>query len=453
MPEPPPPFDWDELLLFIRERRVIPIIGDGLRVALADSGEEISRTRLAMRLAERLGIPQGRRPAPCTLNSVAMVYQELGGDRAKVYSSLKLVLESESPQIPESLKQLAGIAAFSLFVTTSFDPLLAQAIDEARHAGAKRTQVLAYSPHGQPQDLPAGSDALALPTVFHIFGVQSSSPNYVVTDEDALEFLHTLQLESKRPTRLFDELRRSHLLFLGCDFPDWLARFFVRTMTNQRLILPRDGSQIVADDMTRSDANLALFLTHYKTSIYLPGGARAFVQELHDRWSAMPGVASAEAPNAEAPDSIGEGSIFISYAREDAVEARALRDALNTVGLDAWLDERRLEPGDAWAQKIEDNIRRCTLFVPVLSRRAQQRREGFFREEWTQALQRARRIDERYPFIQPIIVDELGAKAQGIPDGFWARQVTRAPGGIPSRETLEQIRSIVRGTRDGSRHA
>ena len=45
-----------------------------------------------------------------------------------------------------SLKQLAAIAPFKLFVSSTFDPLLARAINDVRFDGLDYTQVVAYAP-------------------------------------------------------------------------------------------------------------------------------------------------------------------------------------------------------------------------------------------------------------------------------------------------------------------
>ena len=69
----------------------------------------------------------------------------------------------------EPLKQLASITDFSLYLSTTFDDLLARAIDEVRFGGQPRTQRLAYSLHLRNQDLEAAKEAFPrsgrIPTV------------------------------------------------------------------------------------------------------------------------------------------------------------------------------------------------------------------------------------------------------------------------------------------------
>ena len=81
-------------------------------------------------------------------------------------------------------------------------------------------------------------------------------------------------------------------------------------------------------------------------------------------------------------------SVFLSYASEDRKAAQALRDALETFGLEVWYDESALDGGDAWDQKIRRQIRECDFFMPVISAQTDARPEGYFRREWRLAVER-----------------------------------------------------------------
>src|SRR5262245_46586901 len=97
-----------------------------------------------------------------------------------------------------SLRQLAQITDFDLYVTTTFDPLLEQAINDERFAGAQSTEVIAYSPN-RVADLPTEREHLQRPVVYHLLGRLSASPTYVISDEDTLEFICALQSEHLTP--------------------------------------------------------------------------------------------------------------------------------------------------------------------------------------------------------------------------------------------------------------
>jgi hypothetical protein len=144
---------------------------------------------------------------------------------------------------------------------------------------------------------------------------------------------------------------------------------------------------------------------------------------------------------------MASGAIFLSFASEDREAARNLKTVLENAGLDVWFDEGSIPPGAIWDREIQVNIRRCALFVPLLSQSAAQRLEGYFRREWRWARDRAEAMDESVPFIAPIVIDDLQPGAAGIPDGFWDRQCRRFPAARPTPEFVEQAREAIRGLR------
>ncbi|MSU47779.1 MAG: toll/interleukin-1 receptor domain-containing protein, partial [Opitutus sp.] len=249
-----------------------------------------------------------------------------------------------APAVPPILRELAGIRHFNVFVTTTFDSLLAQALNEERFDGEARTVSLAYSPNSNA-NLTLDARQSETPTVFHLLGKMSASPDYVITEEDTLEFFTAIQSESKRPNVLLDEMKTSHLLLIGNTFPDWLARFFIRIAKHGRLSLQRAELEIIADRSVASDPKLVLFLRNfsYRTQIFQQGSATDFVHELAARYAANHTAAAATAAEvgpdrraglAAAPAATVEmkpGSIFLSYASQDATAVKKIRDALEAV--------------------------------------------------------------------------------------------------------------------------
>ena len=99
-------------------------------------------------------------------------------------------------------------------------------------------------------DLPSEKEQLQRATVYHLLGKVAATPSYAICDEDVLEFLHTLQSQNFCPDKLFSELETNHLLILGCNFSDWLGRFFLRTAKRRRLSEMRAELEIIADSRT-----------------------------------------------------------------------------------------------------------------------------------------------------------------------------------------------------------
>ena len=441
---------WDDLLNYIEERRVIPIVGPDLLRVNTPSGPRPLYEWLAEKLAVRLTVDTTGLPRPLTLNDVLCCYLGQRGRREEAYTRLRSIMREVEFEPPMALRQLAQITDFNLFVTTTFDPLLEQAINLERYKGEPHTEVIAYAPN-RVADLPVERSQLQRTVVYHLLGRLSASPTYVVSDEDMLEFICALQSEHLTPEKLFHELEHNHLLLIGSDFSNWLARLFLRMAKRRRLSDPRDESEVFADDHTMQDSRLVSFLQQVSVRTRVYGGAEAFVSELHARWTARqrpksPAGAGA-APLRFLPPAreMPENAIFISYAREDLPAVQRLKAALDAAGLTTWFDLDRLEGGDDYDRKIRANIGRCSFFVPVISTTTQRRHEAYFRREWSYAVDRARNIADGAVFMLPVCIDDTPEAEALVPEQFKAVHIVRLPGGEPTPEFLHRLKDLFSG--------
>ena len=443
---------WDDLLNYIEERRVIPIIGPDLLRVQTDSGLRPLYEWLAEKLAVRLSVDIVGLPRPLTLNDVMCCFLGQHGRREEAYTRLRSIMREVEFEPPLALRQLAQITDFNLFVTTTFDPLLEQAINLERHGGQPNAEVIAYAPN-RVADLPVERSQLQRTVVYHLLGKLSASPTYVVSDEDMLEFICALQSEHLTPEKLFHELEHNHLLLIGSDFSNWLARLFLRMAKRKRLSDPRDVSEVFADDHTMQDDRLVAFLQQVSVRTRVYGGAEAFVAELHARWSKRqrPALRSngGSAPQRFMPPSreMPENAIFISYAREDLPAVQRLKAGMDAVGLTTWFDLDRLEGGDDYDRKIRANIQRCSFFLPVISATTQRRHEAYFRREWSYAVDRARNIADGGKFILPVCIDDTPESEALVPEQFKALHIVRMPGGEPPPEFLRRLQDLFSGSR------
>jgi hypothetical protein len=441
---------WEDLLSFIEERRVIPIVGPELLQVETDQGPRLLYDWLAEKLARRLNVDVSQLPQPYTLNDVVCWFLGARGRREEAYVRLRSIIKDAAFEPPLALRQLAAIPEFDLYVTTTFDPLLENAVNLERFAGTASTEVLAYSPN-RVADLPTERDRLQRPVVYHLFGRLSASPTYVISDEDLLEFICALQSEHLAPEKLFHELEHSHLLFIGSNFTNWLARLFLRMAKRQRLSDPRDVGEVMADDHTSEDERLVSFLQQVsvRTRIYV--GAERFVHELHRRLSARRKPATAATadnvrfmpPAREMPDN----AVFISYAREDLASVQRLKSGLEAAGVTTWFDMERLESGDDYDRKIQRNIARCSYFIPVISAATQRRQEAYFRREWSYALDRARNMSDGALFVLPVTIDDTNANEALVPDRFKALHFTQLREGTVTPEFAQRISDFMQARR------
>jgi hypothetical protein len=465
---------WEDLLAFIEDGRVVPVIGPELHTVVID-GQELPLYRvLAERLLQKYGLRRcdagdsGARAdnevelrKHFELNDAVSELSRRGrrvGDLYRPINDLLRGLLGAEPAIPAALTDLGHITDFRLFVTTTFDDLLARALDTARPNFGPRTDKIAYAP-GQP-----GEQAHDLPdmqptnyrAVFHLFGQASPSPFFAINDEDVLEYIYNLQGgEGARPGRMLAELRRCHLLLIGCNLADWLSRFFIRLANQVRLSGERSKKEFIVGDEVAHDQSLTLFLERFShnTRVY-PGDPGRFVSELLRRWRErrLQPVQSGPAETPALPEKMGAGEIFVSYSRDDIGAARELCSGLEAIGAGViWLDKIKLRPGDEWNRQINAALKRCDLFLPILSANTEARTDGYFHEEWKAAEERGRRIFGRR-FIIPIVVDDAytgNANAYKlIPEAFSALQFGHAPGGHMSDDLrgfmIEALRELRR---------
>ena len=439
---------WEGLLLHIEERRVIPVVGQDLLTVDVEGRARPLYRWAAERLALALRLPAEELPEEFTLNDVVCHHLRARGDLGDIYIGLAAIMREASFAPPEALRQLAAITDFDLYVSTTFDSLLAEALKQARRGAAP--DVVAYSPGNVP-DLATPKDKLTRPVVYHLFGKVAATSSYAVSDEDVLEFVCKLQAPNYAPEKLFAELENNNLLMLGCGFDDWLERFFLRTAKGRKLSDRRKVREIVADHHTRTDPALVLFLEHFSSStrVFHGGGAAEFVAELWRRWSArQPAQADADAPQvagrfalpaAEMP----EGAIFISYTRKDLDAVKRLKAGLDAAQVKVWFDMSDLDPGDDFSRVIQENIRRCNLFLPVISSNTEARREAFFYREWKWAIEREEAMAGNAKFVLPVVIDATKEPGLRVPKRFADIHWTRLPDGHTTPDFVALVQELV----------
>jgi hypothetical protein len=456
------PFDveefWEDLLAFIEDRRVIPIVGAEL-LTVENAGEQVPLYRVvAERLLNKYGLSPSREPLRehHELNDAVSVLAQAGRRIKDLYRPINDILArilADHTVVTEPLRQLAAIRHFDLFATTTPDDLQARVLDAVRYDGARETEEIEYAPKlptDRRRDIPAVWPS-KYTAVFYLFGKADVSPLYAIHDEDALEFPYTMQA-GNGPERMFSQLRNRNLLLIGCSFADWLSRFFLRLSNSERLSSDQRTKKefFVGEEATR-DRSFTVFLERFsQDSRYYPVDARAFVAELYHRWKDR-NPTPTDRPQHTLPDH-SAGTIFISYSSDDIVAAKSLFAGLQEIGGDvAWFDKSALKPGDDWSRELRRAVQRCGLFLPLLSANTEQRTEGYFRLEWNEAVERSRRIQGR-KFVFPIVIDRSYDGDAGryalVPEAFKGVQYCHAPvGKIPDdlrTELREQLRTLRR---------
>ena len=450
---------WKRLLNQIRDGVVVPIIG--ARLLVCGDRQESRQGRIAARLLSQYDCEPSEQPLPLfrELNEAVSRLKSLADPVVNVqdlYSdvddAIRQLTTANDFEIPPPIRQLAEITDFRLFVTLTPDDLLARSL-------RKRCAVneIVHSPKlptSEGRDLPG--DWLARSgevQLLYLFGKSRPAPMFAIHDEDVLEYAHNLIAHgSQVPTTFLGELQERSLLLIGCNFPDWLSRFFLRATNKNRLSEKAKREWMI--EQLQPEESLIGFLRSYSkdTQILAQVPPVEFVAELHRRW--MDGRAAAPQQSVPAgSETVPAGTVFfVSYSRStDLPRAEALVQSLFKLGLadrEVWFDRRAIEPGQDFRNRILDGIRGCRYFLPLLSEAANQREEAFVYREWREANDRLQGMNRE--FVYPVIVD-----ADYEPERYTADPVRawsgldfgHAPAGAPDARTLNKLTKLLRESR------
>jgi len=138
-------------------------------------------------------------------------------------------------------------------------------------------------------------------------------------------------------------------------------------------------------------------------------------------------------------------AVFLSYASQDAEAALRICEALRPAGIEVFLDQSELRGGDAWDQKIRQQIKTCALFLPLISKHTHERAEGYFRLEWKLAVDRSHLIMTNKAFLVPVVIDETTDDDENVPEKFREVQWTRLPAGETPPEFVTRVQQLLSG--------
>lgn len=448
---------WERLLQAIESGKVVPIVGREALYVQTPEGPRPYDHLLAVQLAGAFKINTANLPPHFDLNDIVCCAANFRGTAPQEYMS-RIVAINQATRVepPETLRLLARIPKFQLFLSLTFDNLMEQAIVLAR---GRSPVVASYPSSTDHVDFDPGLLGADGCMVFHLLGRCSALRRFAVTEGQVLEGLHGVMSNENRPKRLIDRLRDSHLLMLGTGLPDWPARFLLRMARPGPLWNDRDTDEIIADS---SHEGLPTFLHRFSPehSLTYRSSPLDFVRELERRWfERYPEAGSSTSPiergngpephieTEEAPAAMDGGAVFLSYAREDRAAAFKLAERLNESGIDVWVD-RRLEPGDAYRRIIERNIVNSSAFVALLSGTTQDPSPRWYRREWSiAAKQNEAYFGTSSNFIFPVIVDGTGSREHNETlslFGVHGTHAAKAVGGEPDDNLVQSLHRTQR---------
>lgn len=417
----------DNIVEQIRAEKVIPIIGyDLLFNEFEDKNEADFLKRLIKLHAANDGqtLHTEKKTGYELINDYYHSLPEVDPDTFK--SQLSKTIQTERFNwnlVPESYRKLVSIKQFKLFINATFTNTMELALNNYRANGNNEQEIKdSYSilnyHSSQPDDLPEPAPPLQRfrvnldkPIIYNLFGTHDEEPvDYVLTDGDYVELIYDLMVNKQdRFVNLLSYLNTGYLLFLGCNFPDWFFRFFIRICAGEKLdyVSPIKRKAVIDSlILNKADESRSLFIGFYKIQT-LDIDCNELVNEIYKKLSNNPGSQSLLS-------SRGNNNIFISYCRADEQVAKEIAAQFDEKYIEYFLDSSDLQTGDSLNNKITDAIDRCCIFLPVVSANVQGA-SPYVWKEWKYASDNKKEIWPFFKnFVDPTMLlrDDYGVTAE-----------------------------------------
>lgn len=448
--------NWKVISDELKEGDLVPVIGPELLQIERDGHRVSYRLWLAEELARELGIPgEGLEEFLHPVEEVMLRFYKQGDIRSiRPYQVAKALISEREFPVPETLRKLARIHKFRFFLTTIYEPFLEMAVKEAWNLTDQQIRILENNLTKQPDDLTKFNQRSSLqqfdphyienlykncapPTIYYLYGRPSRMKSYALSEDDVLEAILMLESGIYRPDELINFLSGKRLLILGCNFPNWLARFFISLTSPDPKNPAIQPVFVMSDSVCRLDRNLTDYLRRIDAQVVLDESVEKFIDQLFDLWTNIKGE---DSEDDALKNPFEKGSVFISYSSEDRPFANQLYEEIRSIGLPVWLDKRALTPGEEWLKCIESNLRNCSVFIPVISPFTLEADESrFYRREWELAIGLAGERPGSGMPILPVQVGPIPRDCTAIPGLFRTLHWIDAPDGKISDDGLFRI--------------
>ncbi len=423
--------DWDELLDYISDKQLTPIIGkevykfkkDDLLIPIDQylSGQILR----SFQVTDQTDLSLSR--------AVDYLVMEKSIEWMDIMRKLKGMVKDINFEFP-LLTEFLGISDLNYFINTAvYNNVLENNLVKGRSVTPTSINFSLNEPFTDSDNL----ERLDTPFVFNVFGSLLDTVDPALRDEDMLEFTSRFKekMGDAKAINLINALQNKSLLFLGCSFPNWMVRFILRLLSNQPL--QSWGTQrriVVVNDPSDIRNTQFDFLKNYKVSTY-QGSTEEFINELARQW------------NQRNPATVKSKMVFLSYTVKDKEAVENLKKAIEGINnVTCWYDIDKIGAGDDFKIKIAKNIKSADLFIPLISENSLLHKDGYVQIEWFTAdnVNTFRKIDGRTDkYLMPIVIDDTNPYNDDVPKYFSELSIGKVPLGNPAPEFINQIKETL----------
>lgn len=421
--------DWDELLDFISDSQLTPIIGKEMY-----KFKEINRLKpieeyLSARLLEMNNVTDQQ--GLSLYQAVDYLETQKKVKPMDITRKLKSIVKEIDVDFPLLTAFLSIKKLNYYFNTAVYNNLLEQNIIKLRSQDVTSINFSINEPFSDCEDL----ERLVNPFVFNVFGSLLNTVDPALTEEDMLEYTGFFKEKMKDATNIINALKNKNLLFIGCAYPDWMLRFILRLLSNEPL--HEWGSKrtiIVVNDKSSMRDIQSDFLKNYDVVTY-EGNTDEFVMEFSNQWKK------------KNPATAKSKMVFLSYTVKDREAVENLKKAIESISnVNCFYDNREIIAGDDFKTVIAKNIKSADLFIPLISANSLMHKDGYVQLEWFTAdnVNTFRKIDGKMEkYLMPVVIDDTNPYDSSVPRYFSELSIGKVPQGNPGQEFIMQVKQTL----------
>lgn len=365
---------WTGLVTSLQNGQCVLVLGPDILALPSDDITEIRELKsvrdvFCENLAKQLR-EEGQTVGESVLFSIAQQFEDLPAFSTFNLKNLAADFFRNPGYIPGPVYLKLSRCPFSLILTTCHDDLFSKALrghdkDPVRYL---------YHYRGEPRDnreleqQPSDQH----PAIYHLFGAYDEPNSLVLTENDLLDFvIHLISGKPPLPDSLRSSLRNKTFLFVGFGIKHWYIRVLLKLLIHS---LGLAGGSVALESL----GGLAE-TEREQTVLFYKRGTRVevidieigvFLDELWQRFQQKGGYLGVTDRR------IRRAQVFISYERTDINTAQKLCDSLPSERFEPWLDRDRLEGGDDWNSKLEQQIQSSDYFLVLNSENLNKKQVG-----------------------------------------------------------------------------
>lgn len=391
-----PEIELDELCDFIEMNKVIPIIGfDLFNSVFENQAEDLLSFLVEAYNKDLCDNVRKNMTVKSGFDLVNGVYHQLSSRQkitfGRAISNKIAGFRKKTDPVPVCFEQLARIKNFRFYINATFFNSLELAVSTFKVPKAKNESdvpydVVNYHPR-ELRDIEYNNTEddffttnFKKPTIYNLLGTHDiSEGEYVLTDVHYMELLvKMISNEKNRFSNLKAALKGASLLFIGCDFPDWVLRFFLRFCVDAKMDSKEDlEKNYIIEQLTDEPSKAFLIGSYGITKFKLKPDV--FIGKLYR--------ALAERKPNNIEKSFYNNHVFISYNHEDKEIAQQINRQLKDSFIDTWFDET-LQSGDELDETIKKAIDNGCAFIPVVTNNVNKEVniKKYYKKEWNYAI-------------------------------------------------------------------